>query len=231
MFEDLRDAFREAVENFNKELHRDQVPRTVDELLAGMTHELAEETAQVRGLEVELEKTSATSQREKDAAATCRRREQMAREIGDEETATLAAQHAGKHQGHHIVLEKKLEALREELAFRRKSVEEMTAQLADARKKRGSLGATAGRTGARQALSEADDLFSELDRMAEKMEGGPARAGSTDPLDDLELGAAEPTDYDVGIGDSLDPPPPPRREERDVDAALAELKRRMGRGG
>jgi phage shock protein A len=228
MFDDLRDAFREAVENFNKELHRDQVPRTVDDLLAGMTDELAGETAQVRGLEAELEKTTATSQREKDAAATCRRREQMAREIGDEETAKLAAQHAGKHQGHHIVLEKKLEALREELAFRRQSIEEMTAQLADARKKRGSLGATAGRTGARQALSDADDLFSELDRMAEKMEGGRAQAESTDPLAELELGGADEPDYDVGIDDHLDAPPP-RREERDVDAALAELKRRMGR--
>jgi phage shock protein A len=231
MFEDLRDAFREAVENFNKELHRDQVPRTVDDLLAGMTNELAEETAQVRGLEAELEKTTATSQREKDAAATCRRREQMARDIGDEETAKLAAQHAGKHQGHHIVLEKKLEALREELAFRRQSAEEMTAQLADARKKRGSLGATAGRTGARQALSDADDLFSELDRMAEKMEGGRQHAEAAQDLDALDLGGAEPADYDVGMDDPLDPaPPPPSREERDVDAALAELTRRMGRG-
>jgi len=227
MFEDLRDAFREAVDNFNKELHRDQVPRNVDDLLAGMTDELAAEIAQVRGLEGELEKTTAASQREKDAAATCRRREQLAREIGDEETAKLAAQHAGKHQGHHIVLEKKLEALREELAFRRGSVEEMTAQLAEAREKRGSLGATAGRTGARRALSDADDLFSELDRMAEKMEGG--RADGADALDDLELGGAEPT-YDAGVDDLVDPPPP-HREERDVDAALAELKRRMGREG
>ena len=33
MFENLRNAFREAVENFNKELSRDQVPETVDKLL------------------------------------------------------------------------------------------------------------------------------------------------------------------------------------------------------
>jgi len=227
MFEDLRDAFREAMENFNKELHRDQVPRTVDDLLAGMTDELAEEKAQLRGLEIDLEKTTLTSQREKDAAATCRRREQMAREIGDEETASLAAQHAGKHQGHHIVLEKKLEALREELAFRRKSVEEMTAQLADAHKKRGTLGATAGRTGARRVLSDADDLFSELDRMAEKMAGGTSRAESEDALDEMDLGGPDTSDYDVELDAELDAPPP--REERDVDAALAELKRRMGR--
>ena len=220
MFDDLRDAFREALDNFNKELKRDQVPDTVDELLGGMTNELAEETAQLRGLEADLEKTLASSQREKDAGVTCRRREQMARDIGDEETAQLAAQHAGKHEGHRIVLDKKSEAIREEIAFRRQSIEEMTAQLADARKKRGALGATAGRTGARQALSEADDLFSELDRMAEKMEGGRVQAEAAEAIDDLDLDAP---DYDV----ELDAPPP--REKRDVDAALAELKRRMGR--
>jgi phage shock protein A len=224
MFEDLRHAFREAVDNFNKELHRDQVPRTVDELLAGMTNELAEETAQVRGLEAELEKTTATSQREQEAAATCRRREEMAKGIGDEETATLAAQHATKHEGHHLVLEKKVDALRDELAFRRKSIEEMTAQLADARKKRGALGASAGRTGARRALSDADDLFSELDRMAEKMEGGKAQAEAAEALDDLDGSEAA---FDAALADEVAEPPP--REGLDVDAALAELKRRMGR--
>jgi phage shock protein A len=223
MFEDLRDAFRQALDNFNKELKRDQVPGTVDELLAGMTNELADETAHLRGLEADLEKTVAASRRENDAAVTCRRREQMARNIGDEETASLAAQHAGKHEGHRIVLDKKAEAIREEIAFRRQSIEEMTAQLADAKKKRGSLGATTGRTGARQALSEADDLFSELDRMAEKMEGGSARAEAAESIDDLDLDAPNAPDYDV----ELDAPPP--RAERDVDAALAELKRRMGR--
>ena len=223
MFDELRDAFREALDNFNKELKRDQVPGTVDDLLAGMTNELSEETAQLGGLEADLEKTLATSLREKDAAATCRRREEMARNIGDEETARLAAQHAGKHEGHRIVLDKKAEAIREEIAFRRQTVQEMMAQLAEARKKRGSLGATAGRTGARQALSEADDLFSELDRMADKMEGGRAHAEAAEAVDDLDLDAPSTPDYDV----ELDAPPP--REELDVDAALAELKRRMGR--
>ncbi len=224
MFEDLRAAFREALDNFNKELKRDQVPETVDKLLGGMRNELVDETAQVRGLETELEKALAASLREKEAGATCRRREGMARGIGDEDTANLAAQHALKHEGHHAVLEKKAQAIREELEFRRKSVEEMTAQLADATKQRGSLGATAGRVGAREALSEADDLFSELDRMAEKMTGERAHADAAQELDAIDLGADDTSDYDV----TLDEPPP--REELDVDAALAELKRRMGKG-
>jgi hypothetical protein len=222
MFEDLRDAFREALDNFNKELKRDQVPETVDKLLAGMTRELADELALIRGLEADLEKTVATSAREKDAGATNRRREQMARNIGDEETAALAAQHAARNESHHLVLEKKAEAIREEIAFRKKSFDEMNTQLAEAKEKRGSLGASAGRTGARRVISEADDLFAELDRMADKMEGGRAHAEAAEELDDLALGGPSEVDFE-----EIESPPP--REELDVDAALAELKRRMGR--
>jgi phage shock protein A len=222
MFEDLRDAFREALDNFNKELKRDQVPETVDKLLAGMTRELADELALIRGLEADLEKTVATSAREKDAGATNRRRELMARNIGDEETAALAAQHAARNESHHLVLEKKAEAIREEIAFRKKSFDEMNTQLAEAKEKRGSLGASAGRTGARRVISEADDLFAELDRMADKMEGGRAHAEAAEELDDLALGGPSEVDFE-----EIESPPP--REELDVDAALAELKRRMGR--
>jgi phage shock protein A len=222
MFEDLRDAFREALDNFNKELKRDQVPETVDQLLAGMTGELADELALIRGLEADLEKTVASSAREKDAGATNRRREQMARNIGDEETAALAAQHAARNESHHLVLEKKAEAIREEIAFRKKSFDEMNTQLAEAKEKRGSLGASAGRTGARRVISEADDLFAELDRMADKMEGGRAHAEAAEELDDLALGGPSEVDFE-----EIESPPP--REELDVDAALAELKRRMGR--
>ena len=221
MFDDLRDAFREALDNFNKELKRDQVPETVDELLAGMTRELGDEMALIRGLEADLERTVAFAAREKDTGATNRRREQMARAIGDEETAALAARHADRNENHHLVLEKKAAVIRDEIAFRRNSFEEMNAQLTDARKKRGALGATAGRTGARRVLSDADDLFAELDRMAEKMEGGRAHAEAGEALDDLDLDGPSPTDYEE--------PEPARREELDVDAALAELKRRMGR--
>lgn len=222
MFEDLRNAFREALDNFNKELERDRVPETADQLLASMSRELGDELTLIRALEADLEKTLASSAREKSAAATNRRREQMAKNIADEETARIAAQHAMRSESHHLVLEKKAEAIREEIAFRQKSLEEMRVQFLEAKEKRGALGATAGRTGARRAISEADDLFAELDRMAEKMEGGRAQAEAAEVFDDLDLDGPPAASYD-----ELGEPPP--REELDVDAALAELKRRMGR--
>ena len=61
MFDDLRAAFSEALDNFNKELSRNQVPETVDKLLVSMKNEIADETAQVAGVEAQLERPSARS--------------------------------------------------------------------------------------------------------------------------------------------------------------------------
>jgi phage shock protein A len=183
MFEELRDAFREALDNFNKELRRDHVPETVDRLLAGMRDEIVDEKAEVTSLEAQLEKTVVEAERQAENGRTCRRREDMARRIDDGETAALAVQHAQKHEGRHAVLLKKIEVMREELELRRRAVEEMMAKFEEARTKRDALSATSGRTGARQSFAEADDLFSELDRMAEKIEGERSDAEAAEILD------------------------------------------------
>lgn len=224
MFEDLRAAFREALDNFNKELKREHVPETVDRLLVGMRDEIVDEKAEVSGLEQQLEKTLGQIQRENENAHTCRRREDMARKIGDEETATLAAQHAEKHEGHLALLKKKAEAMREELEFRRRTVEEMVAKFEEARGKRDALSATAGRAGARDSFAEADDLFGELDRMAAKIEGEDSRAEAAEILDSMDLDGE--SDYHVELDAEIE-----EKEELDVDAALEELKRRMRQAG
>ena len=83
------------------------------------------------------------------------------------------------------------------------------------------LTATTSRSGARETLSAAGDLFDELDRMADKIEGNEARGEAAQAFDELDLGGV-PTEHRI----DLDEPPPNR--ELDVDAALSELKRRMG---
>ncbi|HSH76623.1 MAG TPA: hypothetical protein VLA09_13125 [Longimicrobiales bacterium] len=222
MFDDLRAAFREALDNFNKELRRDHVSETADRLLIGMKNEIADEKVRVSTLQEELEKTLADASRERELTATCRRRERMARDIGDEETAALAARHAVKHEGHHLVLEKKAQAFREEIELRRNNVDEMIEKFAEAKHQRDALKAAASRSEARDSFAAADDLFDELDRMAEKVEGERRWTDAAETLDDIDpAGGGEP-DYEVS---------PESGEERqlDVDAALAELKRRMGR--
>lgn len=223
MFEDLRAAFREAIENFNAELRRDRVPETVDRLLRGMSGELAEAKVLVSELEREVEKARSQADAERVEATTCRRREQMARGIGDTETADLALRFAERHESRHRLFEQKAVALSEELAFRRRDVEEMFAALKEARDRRDSLSATSGRSGARESLGAADDLFRELDRMAEKIEGEHAQGEAAASMDPIEL--------DDGLGSEfrIDLDEPPHREELDLDAALDELKRRMGR--
>lgn len=222
MFDELRAAFRQAIENFNRELHRDQVPENVDRLLAGMQKELVEARAQVSELEAQVERARAQATHEAEQAEACRRREEMARRIEDTETADLAAEYGARHRERHRLLTQKVATLEEELSFRKRDAADMMARLKEARTQRDGLAAQSGRTAARGSLSEADDLFAELDRMADRIEGTEREAEASEALDDLDLD--EPSDFHVSLDD--EPPEPP-----DVDAALAELKRRMGREG
>ena len=220
MFEDLRDAFKEALDNFNREVSRDNVSGTADQMFAGMKDELASEKAQVSGLEDQSTKTIEHIERLSDEVATAHRREEMAREIDDNETVKLAAEFATKAEGYITVLQKKRTALEEEMVFRARTVEEMYAQFNAAREKRDSLTATAGRTDARESLSAANDLFAQFDRMEEAIEGTKAEAEAAQEFDELDLD--QPSEFRIDIDDA----PVPRKLE--VDAALEELKRRMG---
>ena len=220
MFDDLRAAFRQAIANFNRELHRDQLPEQVDRLLKGMQRELVDAKAVVADLEAQIERTGTEARHEREQAEACRRREDMARKIDDTETADLAARYGERHRQRQSLLESKLATLEEELSFRRKDAEEMLAKLQEARTQREGLTASAGRSQARESLSEADDLFAELDRMAEKIEGERHAADAAEEMDDLDLD--RPSEFHVEIESEPQEPP-------DVDAALAELKRRMGR--
>jgi phage shock protein A len=216
MFDNLRSAFREAVENFNKELSRDRVPEAVDGLLAGMRAEVVEAQARVRELEAQITRATAEAEREKSEAATARRRGKMAEDIGDADTAKVAAEYAVRREERQRVLEQKAAAMKEELAIRTREVEDMLAKMKEAQASRDGLAASAGRTGARESLYAADDLFSELDRMAEKIGHEDAQAQAAEEFAGLDLDA----DPDFA------PPPPP---EVDLDARLEELKRKMGR--
>ena len=221
MFDDLREAFKEALDNFNKELSRDQVSETADKLLIGMKNEIADEKAQVAGLEDQLKKTLEQIDRLEKDIETARRREEMAREIDDQETVKLAAEWSTKAEGQRAILIKKAAALKEEFDFRSKTVEEMYDRFHEAKSKREALTSTTGRSGARESITAADDLFDQLDRMAEKIEGTDAAAQAAQAFDELDF-EEEGSEFRV----DLDEPPPAR--ELDVDAALEELKRRMG---
>lgn len=216
MFDDLRNAFREAVQNFKDELDRDSVPENVDRLLAGMVDEVTDARARHKGLEAELEETRRRVSREEQQVATNQRREKLARDIGDEETARLAGEYAERHQKRLGVFRQKAAALQQEVTLLGAEVEEMMEKVKEARERRSALAAEAGRSGARDSLSEAGDLFDAFDRMEDRIAGDEAEASAAEGF------ASEFDDL------SVDPHAPPRRPEVDVDARLEELKRRMG---
>jgi len=112
---------------------------------------------------------------------------------------------------------KKAAALEGELEVRKAEIEEMLDKIREAQKQREALGATAGRADARESIRGAEDLFDELDRMAEKIEDDDRRREAAEDLfDEVELGGE-----DYGPDRSAGAP--------DVDERLAELKRRMGK--
>lgn len=211
MFDNLRRAFREAVENFHQEVGRDQVPEMVDSLVRGMEREAVDAKAALDGLKRELERARKAAEAEGREVETCGRREAMAREIGDQETAEVAAEFGARHAERRRVLSEKADAIEAEIRLRDSEYREMLKQIKEAQAKRSAMAATAGRTRARSSLSDPDDLFGEFDRMAEKVGGEDATAE----------GVRDAAGFDRELGAS--------RRERTADARLDELKRRMGR--
>lgn len=213
MFENLRRAFKEAVDNFKTEIGRDEVPEAVDRLLKGMETEVTTAKVNLEDLKSQLARARTRAEKEAAEAETCRRREEMAREIGDEETATIAGQYAEKHLTRCKVLTEKGDAIEAEIQLRHREVEEMLVQIKEARRNRATLAAQAGRANARDSLSGADDLFGELDRMADKIGGEEAQAEAAEAFSDAD-------DFDEALDAA--------RGEEVIDARLDELKRRMG---
>jgi phage shock protein A len=223
MFEALRQAFKDAIRNFRQELHRDEIPEEVDRIVSGMRNEAAEAKVRLRDLEDGIARARAEAQVEAKEADTCRRREQMARKIGDEETAKIAGEFAEKHERRRQVLEQKAQALEQELQLRRSEVDDMLGKIKEAERSRDTLSAAAGRTQARQSVRSGDALFDELDRMADLMGGSGSskdRPSTDDVLADLDREMDEKSYDDELSGQPSQPPV-------DFDQALAELKRRM----
>lgn len=224
MFDNLRRAFREAVDNFKDELDRDNVPEAVDSLLREMKREAADTKADISRLEDEIEKAVRGASSEKKREETCRRRAKMAKDIGDEETARVALEYAVKHQSRREMLEHKALASKEELDLRKGEFAEMIETIKDADKNRATLAATAGRSKARNSIEGADDLFAELDRIAEDIEGDEDRREASQEVEEALYDREAKED----LADRLDD----LEEESailDVDARLEALKRAMGR--
>ena len=130
MFEDLRQAWKEAVENFWRELQEDDgTPGghgdESHKQLAAMRREVHNADGELKRLEAEVERTRVAATAEENEERVCRRRLTMAEGIGDAETARVAATYADRAAERAAVLARKAEALEAERDLRQRELAEM----------------------------------------------------------------------------------------------------------
>jgi hypothetical protein len=160
MFEDLKMAWREAVENFWHELQGDD--SAADGKTPGMRREITHARSDLSRLEEQIEGVRKRAESEREEAATARRRQDMAKRIGDEETAQIAAEFAAKHDEYAAVLERKVEVLLAERDLWRRDLMAMQDAL---RRRESALGQGPGASETLDEEQERDDReFSRLDQ-------------------------------------------------------------------
>ncbi|MFW5947266.1 MAG: hypothetical protein ACOCUW_02130 [Gemmatimonadota bacterium] len=126
MFREFRRAWRQAVDNFWQELDADSGTDAVYREVARVRNQLEE-------LESEIGETRQRLSHEREQVTVCERRERMAREIDDGETARIAAEYRDRHWERASVLERKLDALEAERRLCRRDLGEMERALQEGR--------------------------------------------------------------------------------------------------
>ena len=121
MFQDWKQAWREAVENFQRELDGDGG----DETTRAMRRDARVASEALVRLDAELERARRDAATEREAESVCRRRETLAAKVGDAETARIAADFAGRHAERAAILERKVDVLEAERALLVRDVAQM----------------------------------------------------------------------------------------------------------
>lgn len=128
MFQEFKRAWKQAVDNFWRELEADS------EAGAGAAYrEVARVRNQLDELEAEISGTRQRLSHEREQIKVCVRRERLAREIQDAETARVAAEYRVRHEERASVLEQKLNALEAERGLCRRDLAEMEKALQEGR--------------------------------------------------------------------------------------------------
>lgn len=128
MFDEFRRAWREAVDNFWREVRAEEEGSG-----AAVYREVGRARTQLERLDAEVGESRRRLAEEREQAAVCERRERLAREIGDQETARVAAEFGARHRERADVLARKVEALEAERSLCRRDLDEMEEALRDGR--------------------------------------------------------------------------------------------------
>ena len=129
VFGEFRRAWREAVDNFWRELEGD----AAESGARGVYREVAGARSQLEELDDAIAETGERLKHELEQVDACARRERLARKIGDEETARVAVEYRARHQERADVLRRKLEALEAERGLCVRDLGEMERALQERR--------------------------------------------------------------------------------------------------
>lgn len=141
MFEDWKRAWREAIDNFERELRAgDEDAAAFPQRASAMRRDLAAARSILGRLENDLFAARSDLAGEEEAEQTARRRAEMAARIDDTETIRLAQEFAQRHSHRAGILRRKVEVLEDELAMRREELATMEQQAAAAFEKIDALG-------------------------------------------------------------------------------------------
>ena len=128
MFDEFRRAWREAVDNFWREVRADEEGAS-----GAVYREVRRARSQLDRLDTEIGDTQRRLNEEREQVSVCERRARLARDIGDAETARVASEYARRHLERAGVLERKVAALEAERGLCRRDLAEMEGALQDGR--------------------------------------------------------------------------------------------------
>jgi hypothetical protein len=166
MFEDWKRAWRQAMENFQREVH-EGTPGAPPRVRA-MERELMSAAGALSKLDDEIRRTRMSADAETREEQVCRRRETLAREVDDTETVQIAAEFAARHAERAALLNRKLSVLEEERALLARDVQAMRDLIAQATPLAdgAAAGSVADGTATRPSGESDDRDFSRLEREA-----------------------------------------------------------------
>lgn len=186
VFENIRDAFRELLQQRpDADTRRDA--------LAHMRETLVRARVGIQDLRSALEDTERALKKEREQLETTRRRRSLAEGIGDMETVQVAARYESQYEERVLVLERKAEAQRDELALVEREVSEMTADYKLASKggipglgNSGSSGSPYEGGGAADPGAEDDEAMREFDALRSRRSHADREARADEMLEALK---------------------------------------------
>jgi len=125
VFDDWKRAWREAVENFRRELNETDPATEPAARVRAMDREIRAARDALRRLDAAIDDATNEALAERDSERVCRRRESLAAGVGDTETVRLAAEYAERHAERAGVLERKAAVLRDEGQLLRRDLDAM----------------------------------------------------------------------------------------------------------